>query len=250
MVAIDLSKVSVREGNEAMRAAAGKGEEIEVLNPDARHHIGVGLIAPVKVKIKGSAGYFCAGLSHGAHFEVESNVGWGAGDSMYAGSLVVGGNASAIAGEALRGGEIVVKGNIGSRAGQVMKAGTLLCCGNASFLAGYMMYGGRVIILGDSGTRVGEDMSGGDIFVGGKVQSLGSDAKLVEPSEQDLAEIAAFLKKYGIEFSGNFQKIVGAGTKLHYSAAEPIGRPLPHTEFSEGGVYWNAKTVEDIRVKA
>jgi formylmethanofuran dehydrogenase subunit C len=173
MVTIDLAVTPVREANETMRAAAARGDDIEIANPDARHHIGVGLIAPVRVKVKGSAGYFCAGLSHGADFEVESNVGWGVGDSMYAGSVVVGGNAGAIAGVALRGGEVIVKGNIGSRAGQVMKSGTLLCCGKASFLAGYMMYGGRLIILGDSGERVGEDMSGGEIFVGGKVVSLG-----------------------------------------------------------------------------
>jgi formylmethanofuran dehydrogenase subunit C len=250
MVTIDLAATPVREANEQMRAAATRNEDIEILNPDARHHIGVGLIAPVRVKVKGSAGYFCAGLSHGANFEIESNVGWGAGDSMYAGSVVIGGNAGAIAGVALRGGEVVVKGNIGSRAGQVMKAGTLLCCGNASFLAGYMMYGGRLIILGDSGERVGEDMSGGEVFVGGKVISLGADTKYADVTDQDLREIKTFLKKYDIAFSGTFKKIVNAGTKLRYGAAEPIGRPLPHTVFSAEGVYWNAKVTEDIAVKS
>ena len=250
MVKIDLGTTPVREANEQMRAASARGEDIEILNPDARHHIGVGLIAPVRVRVRGSAGYFCAGLSHGADFEVDSNVGWGAGDSMYAGSVVVGGNAGAIAGVALRGGEVVVKGNIGSRAGQVMKSGTLMCCGNASFLAGYMMYGGRLIILGDSGERVGEDMTGGAIFVGGKVVSLGADTKYADPTAEDLREIAAFLKKYDIAFSGTFKKIVNAGTKLRYGAAEPIGRPLPHTVFSAEGVYWNTKVTEDIAVKS
>ena len=250
MVTIDLAATPVREANALMRAAAAKGEAIEIHNPDARHHIGVGLVAPVKVKVKGSAGYFCAGLSHGADFEVESNVGWGVGDSLYAGSVVVGGNAGAIAGVALRGGEVVVKGNVGSRAGQVMKSGTLLCCGNASFLAGYMMYGGRMIILGDSGERVGEDMTGGAIFVGGKVVSLGSDTKIVDVSEEDLREIKSFLKKYDIAFSGSFKKIVNAGTKLRYGASEPIARPLPHTVFSSEGTYWNAKVAEDIAVKS
>ncbi len=250
MVTIDLAATPVREANAAMRAAATRGESIEILNPDARHHIGVGLVAPVRVKVKGSAGYFCAGLSHGADFEVESNVGWGVGDSMYAGSVVVGGNAGAIAGVALRGGEVVVKGNIGSRAGQVMKAGTLLCCGNASFLAGYMMYGGRLIILGDSGERVGEDMTGGAIFVGGKVVSLGADTKYDDVTEEDMREINAFFKKYDITFNGTFKKIVNAGTKLRYGAAEPISRPLPHTVFSAEGVYWNAKVTEDIAVKS
>jgi formylmethanofuran dehydrogenase subunit C len=250
MVKIDLAVTPVRQANEAMRAAAARGEDIEIANPDARHHIGVGLIAPVKVKVKGSAGYFCGGLSHGADFEVESNVGWGVGDSMYAGSVVVGGNAGAIAGVALRGGEIVVKGNIGSRAGQVMKSGTLLCCGNASFLAGYMMYGGRLIILGDSGERVGEDMSGGEIFVGGNVVSLGADAKFADVTAEDEASIKALLKKYDIVFDGSFKKIVNAGTKLRYGASEPILRPLPHTVFSSEGVYWNAKVTEDIAIKS
>jgi glutamate synthase domain-containing protein 2/formylmethanofuran dehydrogenase subunit C len=250
MVTLDLGRLPVREANEALRAAASRGENIEIVNPDARHHIGVGLVAPVKVTIRGSAGYFCAGLSHGAHFEIESNAGWGVGDNMYAGSVVVGGNASAIAGVALRGGEIVVKGNIGSRAGQVMKAGTLLCCGNASFLAGYMMYGGRIIILGDSGERVGEDMSAGAIFVGGRVQSLGSDAKIAETTPEDEASIREFLHKYGVEFSGGFTKIVNAGSKLRYGVNEPISRPLPYTVSENGGPYWNAKVAEDIQAKS
>jgi glutamate synthase domain-containing protein 2 len=250
MVTLDLSQMPVREANEALRAAASRGENIEIVNPDARHHIGVGLVAPVKVTIRGSAGYFCAGLSHGAHFEIESNAGWGVGDNMYAGSVVVGGNASAIAGVALRGGEIVIKGNIGSRAGQVMKAGTLLCCGSASFLAGYMMYGGRIIILGDSGERVGEDMSAGAIFVGGKVQSLGSDAKIAEATPEDDASIREFLQKYGVEFSGSFTKIVNAGSKLRYGVNEPISRPLPYTISENGGPYWNAKVAEDIQAKS
>jgi glutamate synthase domain-containing protein 2 len=169
---------------------------------------------------------------------------------MYAGSVVVGGNASAIAGVALRGGEIVIKGNIGSRAGQVMKAGTLLCCGSASFLAGYMMYGGRIIILGDSGERVGEDMSAGEIFVGGKVQSLGSDAKVAEATPEDEASIREFLAGYGVEFSGTFTKIVNAGSKLRYGVNEPVSRPLPYTISENGGPYWNAKVAEDIQAKS
>lgn len=249
MVTLDLSQISVREANQAMRAAGARGEDIELLNPDARHHLGVGLVAPVNVKIHGSAGYFCGGLSHGAHFEIESNAGWGVGDNLYDGSVVVGGNASAIAGVGLRGGEVVVRGNIGSRAGQVMKAGTLLCCGDASFLAGYMMYGGRIIILGRSGERVGEDMSAGAIYVGGEVQSLGNDAKLGEMTPEDDADIRAFLKKYGVEFAGTFQKIVNAGTKLRYGVNEPVSRPLPFTT-AEGGSYWNARVAEDLRAKA
>ena len=159
MVSLDLASLSVREANVQLRAAGAAGEDVQIVNPDARHHIGVGLTEPIIVTIEGSAGYFCAGLSDQARFEVTHNVGWGVGDNMYSGSVMVGGNAGAIPGVAIRGAEIVIRGNMGSRAGQVMKAGTLCCAGNANFMAGYMMYGGRIIILGDSGERVGEDMS-------------------------------------------------------------------------------------------
>ena len=161
MVTIDLATTPVRTANAVIREHGARGEDIEILNPDARHHIGVGLTDEINVRIHGSAGYFCAGLTDGPRFEIGNNVGWGLADNMYHGSVVVGGDADAVAGLAIRGAEVVVRSNLGSRAGQVMKAGTLCCAGNANFMAGYMMYGGRIIILGDSGERVGEDMTGG-----------------------------------------------------------------------------------------
>jgi glutamate synthase domain-containing protein 2 len=250
MQQIDLSRISVTEGNRLLRKLAEHEDVVEIINPDARHHIGVGLTTPVTVRVRGSAGYFCAGLSDGARFEVDSNVGWGLGDNIYKGTVIVGGNAGAIAGVAIRGAEIVVKGNIGSRSGQVMKAGTLLCCGNANFMAGYMMYGGRIIILGESGERVGEDMTGGEIYVAGKINSLGSDAQLIDLPAAELDSIREFLDRHEIRFAGTFQKIVNAGKKLRYGGVEPQVRPLPFFTFSDHAEYWNPKVQEDIQIKA
>jgi glutamate synthase domain-containing protein 2 len=250
MVALDLAELSVREANERIRAAGAAGDDVEILNPDARHHIGVGLIHPITVQVRGSAGYFCAGLSDQAHFEVEHNVGWGLGDNMYSGSVVVGGNAGAIPGVAIRGAEIIVRGNVGSRAGQVMKAGTLCCAGNANFMAGYMMYGGRIIILGDSGERVGEDMTRGDIFVAGKVGNLGSDAKLTDTDSAEIDDIREFLDRYEIPFKGSFQKIVNAGKKLRYGSSEHQMRSIPFFTFSGKSDYWNPKVQEDLHIKS
>ncbi len=250
MVTIDLGKTSVREGNEIIRQCGKDGEDVEVINPDARHHIGVGLIHPITVKVKGSAGYFCAGLSDAAHFEVESNVGWGVGDNMYSGSVIVGGNAGAIPGVAIRGADIVIRGNMGSRAGQVMKAGTLCCEGNANFMAGYMMYGGRIIILGDSGEKVGEDMSAGEIFVGGKVEDLGSDAELTDIDSAEIDEVKEFLERYKIPFKGSFQKVVNAGKKLRYATSEQQMRSIPFFSFSGASDYWNPKIQEDLYIKS
>ncbi|MED5391250.1 MAG: glutamate synthase-related protein, partial [Pseudomonadota bacterium] len=218
--------------------------------PDARHHIGVGLTDAITVHVDGSAGYFCAGLSDQAHFKIAHNVGWGVGDNMYSGSVVVGGNSGAIPGVAIRGAEIVIRGNMGSRAGQVMKAGTLCCAGNANFMAGYMMYGGRIIIVGDSGERVGEDMSAGEIFVGGQVQDLGSDAMIVDTESGEDEEIRAFLDRYEISFKGSFTKVINAGKKLRYGSSEEQMRSLPFTVFSGQSEYWNTKVQEDIHIKS
>ena len=90
MVALDLATLSVRDANVQLRTLGDAGEDVEILNPDARHHIGVGLTAPINVTVQGSAGYFCAGLTDQAQFNVSHNVGWGVGDNMYSGSVVVG----------------------------------------------------------------------------------------------------------------------------------------------------------------
>ena len=250
MATIDLSVTSVTDANALLRKYGADGVDVDVLNPDARHHIGVGLTHPINVHIKGSAGYFCGGLTDGPRFVVDNNVGWGVGDNMLRGSIVVNGNASAIPGVAIRGAEIVVKGNIGSRAGQVMKEGTLLACGNANFMAGYMMYGGRLIILGDAGEKVGQDMTGGNIYVAGRLGEMGTDAMLTDLPKAELDDILAFLDKYKIPFKGTLQKIVNAGKKLRYPRSEPRRRAIPFFDSFADNAYWNAKVQEDIHIKS
>ena len=249
MVTIDLTQTPIRSANEQIAAAGANGDDVEIVNPDARHNIGVGLVNPINVHIKGSAGYFCGGLSDGANYTIDSNVGWAVGDNIYNGSVVVGGNAGAIAGVAIRGAEIVVRGNMGSRAGQVMKAGTLCCGGNAAFMGGYMMYGGRIIILGNTAEKIGQDMSAGEIFVGGKYESLGNDAMVTDMTGAEKDEIMEFLDRYEMKYNGDFTKIINAGKKLRYGNSEPRTRPQPFFVSSQSSNYWNAKVQEDIWIK-
>ena len=250
-ITIDLSDMPIRRANELIRGCGAIHESVDIVNPDAKHYIAVGLTNPIAIKVQGSAGYFCGGLSDGPSIAVEHNVSWGVGDNMQSGLIRVGGNAGAIAGVALRGGEIVINGNMGSRSGQVMKKGTLCCAGNASFMTGYMMYGGRIIILGNSGEKVGENMAGGEIFVGGEVASVGSDACLCEPTREDLISVHQFLDTHGLTFSGTFKKIVCAGKDLTCGPPEPPGKHIPFPHFSgEKCAHWNEKIQEDIRVKS
>lgn len=251
METIDLSRMSIRTANEIIKGYGETDDSVHILNPDAKHYIAVGLTNPIQLTIDGSAGYFCGGLTDSPRIHVMKNVSWGVGDNMLSGKIVVEGNAGAIAGEALRGGEIVIKGNMGSRAGQVMKEGTLCCVGRASFMAGYMMYGGRMIILGDSGPRVGENMAGGTIFVGGAINSVGSDAKVEEVSGDEYDAIYTFLDRYKMAFKGTFKKVVCAGNDLKYATPEPKLKRLPFTAFSgPDATYWNSKISQDIQVKS
>ena len=249
MVTIDLSQTDITDANTRIRDCGHSGQDVEIINPDARHNIGVGLVDPITVRVRGSAGYFCGGLSDSAHYEIEHNAGWAVGDNIYSGSVVVGGNAGAIAGVAIRGAEIVVRGNMGSRAGQVMKAGTLCSGGNAAFMAGYMMYGGRIIILGDAAAKVGQDMSAGEIFVGGKIESLGNDTMIVDMESHERDEIMEFLERYKLNYKGDFTKIINAGKKLRYANQEPRARPQPFFVSSSSSNYWNPKVQEDIWIK-
>jgi glutamate synthase (NADPH/NADH) large chain len=251
MATIDLSSMPIKTANEVIKGYGAIHQDVTILNPDAKHYLAAGLTNPIAIEICGSAGYFCGGLSDSPRIHVQKNVSWGVGDNMLSGSIVVEGNAGAIAGEALRGGDIVIKGNMGSRAGQVMKKGTLCCAGHASFMAGYMMYGGRMIILGNSGQRVGENMAGGEIYVGGTIDSIGTDAMVADATAEEIEAIREFLDHYGIPFTGTFRKIVNAGKDLKYGRPETIGKRIPFPVFSGGSTsYWNEKIQQDIRVKS
>ena len=122
MVEIDASGLSVREINTKLRSAAEQicaqgqqdSEAIVLLHPAAQHNIGVGMIHPVKLTIKGSGGYFCMGLCDGPQVDIEGNVGWAFADNLLAGRMVVEGNAGAVCGIGMRDGELLIRGNLGS----------------------------------------------------------------------------------------------------------------------------------------
>ena len=56
MVTLDLASLTVREVNELLRQFGAEGEDVHISNPDARHHIGVGLTDAITVHVDGSAG--------------------------------------------------------------------------------------------------------------------------------------------------------------------------------------------------
>ena len=256
MAEIDARGKSVTDINRQIRTLAEQGEDIVLEYPDARHHLCVGVLCPVKLTIRGSTGYFCAGLCDGPTVEVENNVGWAAADNLLSGTVIVGKNASAVPGMAMRGGTLIVRGDIGSRAGTIMKEGLLVAGGKANFMAGYMMLGGRLVICGDSGPGVGQNMIGGAIYVGGEVESLGDGAARADVSAEENEDICSIIDAYGIKGPRKWKKIVSSQEHQRYAKYESSEggqvsqrRPREIVSTSQNGL-WNRAIRDDIFAKS
>lgn len=220
MVEIDALGKTSRQINAEIKQAAQETDEIRVLNPSANHHLGVGLLKPIKITYEGSVGYFCTALTDGSDVVVNGNAGWCLGDNMMSGRVVVNGRGGSSIGPALRGGTIVVRGDVGNRLGQVMKEGVIIVEGNAGFMAGFMMMGGKIIVLGDIGERAGHWLINGEIFVGGSIKGLGSDAQVEELTDGDEHFLQATLAEYGLDTNRPFKKIISRKELHHYSNKE------------------------------
>ena len=181
------------------------------------------MVHPVRLVIKGSAGYFCMGLCDSPTVRVEGNVGWGFADNLLAGRMVVEGNAGAVCGVGLRDGDILIRGNLGSRAGQVMKGGSIVCGGNAGYRTGSMMMGGTIVVLGDAHEALGEFMMDGEIYVAGQITNLGDDAVNAPLRDGDSQKIKTLLQIHGIEPPvppDDFKKVISDQRALRYQEYE------------------------------
>jgi glutamate synthase domain-containing protein 3 len=211
---IDCTGLSTRDINRRLREAVAAGErEVRLLNPQARHNLAVAVLQPVRVVIEGSAGYYCAGMIDGAHIEVRGSAGWGAAESMLNGTVVIDGSAGSGVAASIRGGTVAVRGDAAARAGVSMKGGTLLIGGDCGYMAGFMMQKGTLVICGNAGEALADSMYEGVVFVGGKIEALGNDAVVEEPTAEELARLADLLRTHRIGVPASFQKVV-AGRKL------------------------------------
>jgi glutamate synthase domain-containing protein 3 len=211
---ISCQNLATREINRLLHEAVAAGQEhIRILEPEARHNLGVALLRPVRAVFEGSVGYYCGGMMDGAHLEVRGSAGWGAAESMMNGTLVIDGNAGSGVAASIRGGTVVVRGDAAARAGVSMKGGTLLIGGNCGYMAGFMMQKGRIVICGDAGDALADSMYEGVVFVGGQVVGLGNDAVFEEPTAEDRGWLNELLVTYRVPGPTAFRKIV-SGRKL------------------------------------
>jgi methylamine---glutamate N-methyltransferase subunit B len=200
--------------------------DVRVLNPGAKHSLGVGILTRCRIVFEGSLGYFGLGLIDGPEVHVTGRVGWSACENMMSGVVAIDGNAGSLTGAAIRGGDLVVKGQVGARTGIDQKGGTIIVLGNAGSMTAFMMQRGRQIICGDVGPGLGDSMYDGTLYVAGKVKSLGIDCVPGEWTDADTELIERKFRVHGLGSPPQFQKFV-CGKKLYnYDSLEPAERKL------------------------
>jgi len=200
--------------------------DVTVLNPGAKHSIGVGILQRCKIRYAGSLGYFGLGLIDGPEIVVEGRVGWSVCENMMSGVVVIEKNAGSLTGAAMRGGDLVVKGAVGARTGIDQKGGTIIVGGDAGSMTAFMMQRGRLIICGDVGPGLGDSMYDGTIYVGGRVKSLGIDCIDGEWNEADTELIDRKFAIYGLDKPSSFQKFVCGKVLYNYDNLEPSEKKL------------------------
>jgi methylamine---glutamate N-methyltransferase subunit B len=200
MRTIDLAKTSLRELNQDLhRQSAGANEAAwEIVNPMGFHAVAVGVDAPIIIDIRGSVGYYCAGMNKHATVTVHGSAGPGVAENMMSGKVRITGDASQYAGATGRGGMLVVEGNAASRCGVSMKGIDIVVKGNIGHMSAFMAQSGHLVVLGDAGDALGDSIYEAKLFVRGKVKSLGADCieKEMRPEHHDA--LGKLLEKAGV----------------------------------------------------
>jgi glutamate synthase domain-containing protein 3 len=200
--------------------------DVTVLNPGAKHSLGVGILTRCRITFDGSLGYFGCGLIDGPEIRITGRVGWSACENMMSGVVTVDGNAGSLTGAALRGGDLIVKGRVGARTGIDQKGGSIIVLGDAGMMTGFMMQRGRMVLCGNVGHGLGDSMYDGKIYVAGKIASLGIDCVPGEWDESDTEFIERKFRVHGLGSPPELQKFV-CGKKLYnYDNLEPSERKL------------------------
>ena len=200
MRTIDLAKTPLRDLNQDLhRQTAGSNEgNWEILNPMGFHAVAVGVDAPISIDIRGSVGYYCAGMNKLATITVHGSAGPGVAENMMSGKVRITGDASQYAGATGRGGLLVIEGNASSRCGVSMKGIDIVVKGNIGHMSAFMAQSGHLVVLGDAGDALGDSIYEAKLFVRGKVKSLGADCieKDMRPEHHDA--LGKILEKAGV----------------------------------------------------
>lgn len=185
--------------------------------------IGAGL-SENSITIEGTPGNALGAYLNGARILVRGNAQDAVGDTMNSGDIIIDGCVGDAVGYAMRGGSIYIKGSAGYRAGIHMKeykekVPNLVIGGPAGSFLGEYQAGGRIIVLGlnAKGQKIvsnfpGTGMHGGKMYLRSNCEDIRFPAqvKTAPATDEDMADIAPFIKKYCSYFNADYDMIMKA----------------------------------------
>ena len=217
MQTIDLEAIGLRQMNATLHAQKDDTNQTawEIINPRGSHAIACGLDAPIEVAVKGSTGYYCAGMNKQANVHVQGSVGPGVAENMMSGAVIVDGDASQYAGATGHGGLLVIKGNASSRCGISMKGIDIVVHGSIGHMSAFMAQAGNLVVCGDAGDALGDSLYEARLFVRGSVKSLGADCIEKEMRPEHLEILKDLLDRAGADASPEEFKRYGSARELY-----------------------------------
>ncbi|WP_167646620.1 GXGXG domain-containing protein [Mameliella alba] len=217
MQTYDLQANSLRELNAALHAQANDTNQTswEIVNPRGSHAVAVGLDAPIEVSVKGSTGYYTAGMNKQATVHVHGSAGPGVAENMMSGTVVIEGDASQYAGATGHGGLLVIKGNASSRCGISMKGINIVVHGNVGHMSAFMAQSGNLVVCGDAGDALGDSIYEARLFVRGSVKSLGADCIEKEMRPEHIEILRGLLDRAGSDAKPEEFKRYGSARQLY-----------------------------------
>lgn len=217
MQTLDMSEIDLRTVNATLQAQKADTNQTtwEIINPKGSHAIAVGLDGPIEVVVKGSTGYYCAGMNKEASIHITGSAGPGVAENMMSGTVIVEGDASQYAGATGHGGLLVIKGNASSRCGISMKGIDIVVHGNIGHMSAFMAQSGNLVVLGNAGDALGDSLYEARLFVRGTVKSLGADCIEKDMRAEHLEILAELLERSGSDAKPEEFKRYGSARELY-----------------------------------
>ena len=215
---LDLSKITVRDLNHYLHDEVSRNgaRQVQILDPNGMHNLAVGVDAAVDIEIMGHAGYFIGGMNKRANITIHGNVGWSVAENIMSGTVRVKGCASECAGASGHGGLVIIEGDASSRCGISMKGCDIVVGGSVGHLSAFMAQAGTLVVCGDAGPSLGDSLYEAIIYVGGRIHSLGVDAREEPMTDADHAKLRELLNAAQINANPRDFKRVASGKTLYH----------------------------------
>jgi glutamate synthase domain-containing protein 3 len=221
-LAFDLRSDTVRDLNRHLHGPEAAGR-IQVVNPDGRHAIAVGVDADCEVEIEGHVGYYCAGMNKRATIRVRGNCGVGVAENMMSGQVIVEGYASQAAGATARGGLLVIHGDASARCGISLKGADIVVRGSVGHMSGFMAQRGCLVVCGDAGEALGDSLYEARLYVRGTVAGLGADCVEKEMRDEHLTQLRALLAAAEVDADPTEFTRYGSARQLYNFTIDNVG---------------------------